>query len=31
LYEQLSDTSHRVFKTLHLPGNRTASFEDFEA
>ena len=30
LHDQLTDTAHRVFKRLHLPGNRTARFEDYE-
>ena len=30
LHDQLVDTAHRVFKRLHLPGNRTARFEDYE-
>ena len=30
LHDQLVDTAHRVFKTLHLPGNRTGNFEEYE-
>ena len=30
LHDQLVDTAHRVFKTINLPGNRTARFEDYE-
>ena len=30
LHDQLTDTAHRVFKVLHLPGNRTESFEAYE-
>ena len=30
LHDQLVDTAHRTFKTMHLPGNRTARFEDYE-
>ena len=30
LHDQLVDTAHRVFKTLHLPGNRTGNFEAYE-
>ena len=30
LHDQLTDTAHRVFKTINLPGNRTARFEEYE-
>ena len=30
LHDQLVDTAHRVFNRLHLPGNRTGNFEDYE-
>ena len=30
LHDQLHDTAHRVFKTINLPGNRTARFEEYE-
>ena len=29
-HDQLVDTAHVVFKTLHLPGNRTSNFEEYE-